>query len=410
MNDEPKLILGFQALKNFRICSPEETLNAVKGLMPILGITRLANVTGLDHIGIPVFMVFRPNSMSLSVTQGKGLTKAAAKASGLMESIEQYHAERTVLPLKFASRNDLRYTHELVDPARLPRINTSIFHDDLSIFWIESQDLVSGVQVWIPFEMVHLNLTVPLLKGSGFFPLGSNGLASGNHHYEAFIHGICEVIERDALTLWKHGPAEYRLGKRIDLETVDDPDCLDLLRKFDKASVAVQVWDITSDLGVPVYAARIGDLEPSLWRTIRFAEGMGCHPFRHVALTRALTEAAQSRLTFIAGSRDDLGVELFQQQRKESQTQERVQPIEGDAPRDFHDAPNSGAEDLEGLLRFVLDQLVSSGFDRVLAVDMTREEFGIPVVRIVIPGLEGHHEQPNYVPGARVRALYGERR
>jgi ribosomal protein S12 methylthiotransferase accessory factor YcaO len=31
-------------------------------LAPVMGITRVANVTGLDSVGIPVVMVCRPNS------------------------------------------------------------------------------------------------------------------------------------------------------------------------------------------------------------------------------------------------------------------------------------------------------------------------------------------------------------
>lgn len=77
-----------------RLVSAEETLARVKPLFPLFGITRVANVTGLDTIGIPVVMVNRPNSRGLAVSQGKGVTLAAAKASAVMESIESWHAER----------------------------------------------------------------------------------------------------------------------------------------------------------------------------------------------------------------------------------------------------------------------------------------------------------------------------
>src|SRR5947207_13818095 len=98
-----------------RLVSPQHTIDKISGLLPVMGITRVANVTGLDHIGIPVVMVCRPNSRALAVAQGKGLTLAAAKASGVMESIEAYHAERITLPLKLASYEELCHTHRLVD-------------------------------------------------------------------------------------------------------------------------------------------------------------------------------------------------------------------------------------------------------------------------------------------------------
>ncbi|XXZ33194.1 YcaO-like family protein [Sorangium sp. So ce321] len=103
---------GFRA-GTHRQVEPEETLRRVRRLMPVMGITRIANVTGLDNIGIPVVMVCRPNSRSLSVSQGKGLDLQTAQASGLMESVESYHAERIDLPLKMASYEELRYTHRV---------------------------------------------------------------------------------------------------------------------------------------------------------------------------------------------------------------------------------------------------------------------------------------------------------
>ena len=103
-----------------RIVPPDATLARVRPLLPAMGITRIANVTGLDRIGIPVVMVSRPNSRSLSLSQGKGLDLAAAKASGVMEAIEAYHAETITLPLKFASFGELCYSHSMIDIGGLP--------------------------------------------------------------------------------------------------------------------------------------------------------------------------------------------------------------------------------------------------------------------------------------------------
>src|SRR5262249_47992169 len=85
-----------------RTASPEATLARVAPLMAAMGITRVANLTGLDRLGLPTVAVARPNARSISVSQGKGVTLAAAKASGLMESIEGYHAEHITLPLILA--------------------------------------------------------------------------------------------------------------------------------------------------------------------------------------------------------------------------------------------------------------------------------------------------------------------
>src|SRR5215470_16074509 len=77
-----------------RQITAEETLARLKPILPEFGITRLANITGLDTIGIPVWTAVRPLGLSLSVSQGKGVTQELAIMSGIMESIEVFHAEQ----------------------------------------------------------------------------------------------------------------------------------------------------------------------------------------------------------------------------------------------------------------------------------------------------------------------------
>jgi ribosomal protein S12 methylthiotransferase accessory factor len=109
-----------------------------------MGITRVADITGLDTIGIPVVLAYRPNSRSIVVAQGKGLTLAASRASAVMESIEAFTAERIDQPLKLASFNDLRFSHQLADVDALPRTIASRYHPDLPLLWIEGYELLSG--------------------------------------------------------------------------------------------------------------------------------------------------------------------------------------------------------------------------------------------------------------------------
>src|SRR5207247_6341783 len=103
---------------------------------------------------------------------------------------------------------------------------------------------------WVPFEVVHTNYTLPLPTGSGSFMMSSNGLASGNHLLEAMSHGICEVIERDASTLWQVQSEEARARTRLDLDTIDDPSCRAVLARYREADVAVAVWETASGVGL----------------------------------------------------------------------------------------------------------------------------------------------------------------
>jgi ribosomal protein S12 methylthiotransferase accessory factor len=118
-------------LGSHRAVSPATTVKRLRKLMPQMGITRVANVTGLDRIGIPVVMVCRPNARSLAVSQGKGLDLDSALASGLMEAAELYHAEHIALPLKLGCQAELQPTHPLVDVSRLARVAGGPFNEHL---------------------------------------------------------------------------------------------------------------------------------------------------------------------------------------------------------------------------------------------------------------------------------------
>ena len=124
-----------------RLVAPGATFERVAPLRARMGITRIANVTGLDRIGIPVVMVCRPNSRSIAVSQGKGLDLDAARASGLMELVENYHAERIDLPLRLATLQSLQERHPTVDVDALPRVTHGRFGPNLRLLWIEGQDL-----------------------------------------------------------------------------------------------------------------------------------------------------------------------------------------------------------------------------------------------------------------------------
>ncbi|MGH6928486.1 MAG: YcaO-like family protein, partial [Dongiaceae bacterium] len=146
---------------------PNQTVERLRPLLPAMGITRIANVTGLDYLGIPVVMVARPNSRVLAVTQGKGVDLDHAKASGVMEAVESYHGERISLPLKLLTHSEIARLHAVVDPATLPSVPDSLYHPNLPILWIEGFDLVARRPIWLPYESVHVNFSLPLPQGSG---------------------------------------------------------------------------------------------------------------------------------------------------------------------------------------------------------------------------------------------------
>ena len=387
-----------------RTVDPATTLARVKPLFGEIGLTRIANVTGLDIVGIPVVSVCRPNARSNAVCQGKGLTLDAAKASGVMESIETYCAEHIVRPMFFASARELAGLHQMVDCERLCRISGSTLSADTRIMWIEGRDIVSGDPRMLPFELVHADFTIPRPPGSGYFLLSTNGLASGNSMPEAILHGTCEVIERDAATLFS---LDYRLSEtsRLDLDSVNDGDCSATILKLVDAGLVVAVWDITTDIGLAAFRCLIMERTAGHQGVTIPAEGHGCHPDRAAALVRALTEAAQARVTAISGARDDIGPDLYGLAEDPSLLERwRNSLYSTKGKRQFQQVPNANLKTTEAELAHVLSCLSSAGFADVVMVDLSPAPSELcAVVRIVVPGLEGPLHR-YYAPGLRGRA------
>jgi YcaO-like protein with predicted kinase domain len=385
-----------------RVESSEASFERVRPHMASMGITRIANITGLDRIGIPVVVACRPNSRSLSVSQGKGLTLADARMSALMESVESYHAERMECPLRLASTEELRRRERVVDVDRLPRATASVYHPRQQLLWVEGIDLFTGKCVWIPYELVHTNYTLPRVTGHGCFNASSNGLASGNALVEAVIHGLCEVIERDATTLWYLLTESERAATRINLNTVTDDACRACIKLLDDARVELAIWESTSDVGVPAFICLIVDRKEGPYARMHSAAGMGCHPCAGVALTRAVTEAVQSRLTVIAGSRDDIFRDDFTMARDRHRLDTDLDVLLRDGGRRaFSDVTEYRASTFNDELRWLLKRLREANIDEALLVRLSLPGVPVEVARMVVPGLESLSSLPGYVAGAR---------
>ena len=387
-----------------RTRSPRETLDDYRRFMPLMGITRLANVTGLDYVGIPVFMAVRPNSRVLAVSQGKGLDPDAARASALMETIEHWHAERMDLPLCFDSHQSLVRKGEPAVRALedLPRLPGSRIPRDRPLLWVQGHDLFTDARTWIPEECAGLNMVLPQGQ-TPIFLRGGNGLASGNHPLEATTHALLEALERDAVTLWHlDDGAEETKATQIELATIDDALCLSCLQKIQAAKLNVAVWDATSDLGIPAYVATIfDDPEPG---AVGAFSGYGCHLSPGIALLRALTEAVQSRLTIISGSRDDMLPAMYQRQgHEEMLTVMREEVLDVPARLDFRARRSLATETFEDDLAVLLRALQGASLTEAVALDFSRPEIGIPVVKVVVPGLAAYHGHA-HEPGPRERA------
>lgn len=381
-----------------RTCTPAETFERFRPFMPAMGITRVANITGLDHLGVHVYTAIRPNSRSLATSQGKGLDRSAARTSALMESIEMFHAEFITSPLWNDTPAQMARRGAVIDVARLPRRPGVELNPRYTRNWIAGYDLSRQQSVYVPFEAVALSRTGS--RGANPWVAGTTGLASGNHLLEAITHALCEIIERDAVRLWR----ESRAARKLDLTTIDDPACRQLIEQIERAGLHLTLHVLPTDIDVTVLVC---DLVPrpdsARWEQVFYAQGYGCHLSPRIALIRAVTEAAQSRLTSIAGNRDDVSFRAYDWHRTVGIDDAQWAEIARPGAADFRHQRDLSTPAFEQDVALLLERLRTVGLDSVVVVDLTRPEFGIPVVKVLVPNTETSFG----APGARVRAAIG---
>ncbi|MGW3957094.1 YcaO-like family protein [Streptomyces sp. NPDC004752] len=280
-----------------RARAPEETWEMLAERLKEYGITRVANLTGLDCIGLPVWTAIRPASRTLSTSQGKGATDLLAKISAAMEAIELWHVEQ---PLPVATHGPAGAVGLHCPLSALPlatRYDPSVL-ERMVWEWTAGSGLVSGDKVLVPLDVVRRRVQRPewspdLLRAT------STGLACGTTRDEALLHGLFEVVERDVL--YRDGQSGGRRRILIAPGTVEDPYTREVIDRLTAAQMALEMALVEGPYGLPVALAYVWSEDLPMV----FAGG-GCHTSPVIALTRALTEAAQSRLTVISGTRDDL--------------------------------------------------------------------------------------------------------
>lgn len=358
-----------------RIRSPEETWDWIAPILPRVGVTRVADVTRLDVLGLPVWQAVRPASRNLSVSQGKALTPEAARVSAAMESVELWHAEdldpvpRARMPMR-----EMR-SFNPVDLSALPWRPDARRLDALPIEWVRARSLTRDHTAWLPRDLVELDFRLRETFRPNFFHRNSNGLASGNCLEEALLHGLCEVIERHGLWV-DHQDPERRTA--LDPDDLGDDELEGWVERARGQGFRVALWDVTWEAGVPTMMADL--VAPDLANVWR---GSGCHPSPRVALSRALTEAAQARLTYISGARDDL--QILAPGTPPADSFERFREPEPQGR--LADVPSLSSDRIETDLERVAQAVDRAGYEP-WAVDLSREELGVPVVRVVAPGLK----------------------
>jgi ribosomal protein S12 methylthiotransferase accessory factor len=358
-----------------------------------LGITRIARQTGLDRLGIPCWAAFRPNSRHLAGSQGKGLTDAAACISAAMEAVEGAVAEAPEGVRRLARAHDLDAAGDAwFDPGRWLPYGTA-FGLDRPITWIAGADIFTGAPRWVPLDIVDMDGERSELPG---VCKNTNGLASGNTLVEATFHALCELVERDATTLWSFLPEPAALATAIAPQAFADPIIDGLAAQIAASGLRLSLFDQTSDLGIPVVMAVLGPQHRGGFvGELEIAAGYGAHPVAARAAIRAITEAAQSRVTSIAASRDDIHSAAFD--RAASSVNLRL--LEATSSRAVPAGLALGAR-LGELTAAIRDALAGSNVSTTSVV-LSDPAKPYAVVKLLSPDLEDRAANLNWRPGWR---------
>ena len=369
-----------------RSIAPEETIKNVESKLRTAGVTRVAEITHLDRIGIPVYSAIRPGAAegAVSIYAGKGATKQQAKASAMMESFERYSAE-----LNEANRQNFvcgvfeDSAEEYINPNSLILPNLLFNPETSEMEWVKSTNIKNDNIVLVPANAVyHPYVPENTIK---IFQSNTNGLASGNKLEEAVFHGMMEVVERDA---WSIFESKREHKPEISCENTDNEIIINILAMFRDVGINVKLIDLTADIKITTVAAVSDDTilkDPAL-----LTLGVGTHLDPEVAVIRALTEVAQSRATQIHGTREDTVRAVFMR-KAGYQRMKRINSHwfgESDRYVELNELKNASGKSFKEDIETSKKLLSKWGFEDILYVDLTRPEIEIPVVRVIIPGLE----------------------
>ncbi|WP_245300456.1 YcaO-like family protein [Rhizobium sp. YK2] len=347
-----------------------------------LGITRVGRQTELDRIGIPVWCAYAPNSRAIVIAQGKGLDDISAKTSAVMEAIERSVATQPFCSALMASLDELAASGHATDCLEdLLAIGAQPIETMEQIRWSQAHDLAKNASIFVPFEAIHLDRT----HVSPRFWVSSDGLASGNTWHEAVLHGLLERIERDACVLWNVGDPACRHARRIDPDSIEDEGIRGMLEKIFSADFDLALFDVTSDLAVASIVALLrpkGD-DGSL-RYVDLTMGAGASLSPDVAAARAISEAVQSRMTFIGGARDDLVPELFSRRADP----DHLQSFQARCTTNLNELPTMLATSAQDALDQLVETLLECGVDQLYAIELAPQWLPASVAKVFAPQLE----------------------
>ncbi|MFZ3361362.1 MAG: YcaO-like family protein, partial [Xanthobacteraceae bacterium] len=336
---------------------------------------------------------------------GKGSTAEQGEASALMEAIERYSGVFQGDEIKVQRRftdfpagdaippNDVM----LLSDAQLRRDQASMFAQDVTptsapfdpsaeVEWSPVWSLRDGRFKYLPTSLLYFFYRND--SGSGEIQADSNGCAAGNTLEEAIVQGFLELVERDSYAIWWYNRLQ-RAG--VDLGQYEDSYVRDLQIQLAETGRRLWVLDITSDLGIPSFAAMSHAVENAQ----DFVEyGSGSHFDPRIALLRALTELNQFLSIGLMGGRD--AGSSSNDSSGPFRLQDHPYLMANGGPARLNFCADFGRLNAREQVMACVRLAKREGLD-FLVLDQTRPDIEVPVVRVIVPGLR--HFYRRFAPG-----------
>ncbi|WP_233521474.1 YcaO-like family protein [Streptomyces triticagri] len=281
-----------------RVRHPEETWTILDRLRTSFGVTRIADVTGLDTLGIPVALAVRPAARTRTVAPGGGTSPLLARVAAAMAAVERWHAEYAC-PAAGPQHAPAAGLQLPYDVRELPQQPGGLLGRHTPLDWVPADDAVTGAASWVPRDCVALDDEADGTWRPPMLRTTAAGLAGGNSYDEAVSHALYELIERRSTAALDAVPAQERAY--VDPASVGDPVCAALLERIEESGTRVRIEYVHNDWDLPCFTAHLWS-----WEFPVPAYGSGAHSSPTVALQRALTEAARDRLAELTGAHEEL--------------------------------------------------------------------------------------------------------
>jgi bacteriocin biosynthesis cyclodehydratase domain-containing protein len=345
---------------------------------------------------------------------GKGTSEIQARASAIGEAIERFSAvfqgdelrrratfaklgDAAIHPNASMLFSDRQYEQRELWNLGAPGFRTVFepFVEEETIDWSPVWSVTNQRTRWLPTQYLYYGY--PLEGGRLFTYADSNGCASGTSLEDAALQGFCELVERDSVALWWYNRVR-RPG--IDLDSFHDA-YIDRLREA-YAGFGREVWalDLTADLGIPAVGAfsRITDADRE---DILIA--FGAHLDARVAVVRALTEMNQFLPAVLPAGANGARLAPYPDaafatwcQTATLANQPYLVPEPRAAPRVATSWPTQATDDLAADLEHCQGLIEARGLE-LLLLEQTRPDIGLPVAKVIVPGLR--HFWPRFAPG-----------